>query len=48
MFFWNIKELKNSLIRNELSERAIFGYILITVAMSAAILEIARYFPLSA
>ncbi|PIF39683.1 hypothetical protein CLU98_4976 [Burkholderiales bacterium 23] len=45
MFFWNIKELKNSLIRNELSERAIFGYILITVAMSAAILEIARYFP---
>ncbi|MGE8404046.1 MAG: hypothetical protein ACN6PP_20905 [Delftia tsuruhatensis] len=44
MFFWNLKELKNALIRNELSEGKVFGYVLITVVMSALIMEISRYY----
>ncbi|MEJ8295857.1 hypothetical protein WKI45_23835 [Delftia tsuruhatensis] len=43
MFFWRIKDLKNTLIRRELSERHVFGYILIFVLLSVIGMEIARY-----
>jgi hypothetical protein len=43
MFFWKIKELKNALIRRELSEGQVFGYVLIFVLLNAVAVEVTRY-----
>lgn len=43
MFFWKIKDLKNKLIRRELSERQVFGYILISMLLSILAVETTRH-----
>lgn len=43
MFFWKIKDLKNTLIRRELSERQVFGYILISMFLSIIAVETTRH-----
>lgn len=43
MYIWNIDKLKNDLISNNLSQRAVLIYVLLYVAPSVLILEIEYY-----
>lgn len=45
MYFWKIKELREHLIRQGLSQRALFIYIFIYVVASGALLELTGLFP---
>jgi len=45
MYFWKIKLLKQQLIEQGLSEKQLFYYILIYVALSFIVIEMAGYFP---
>jgi hypothetical protein len=45
MYFWNIKKLKEELIRDGLSQRSMFMYILVSVLLAQLFLAIAFLFP---
>ncbi len=45
MYFWNIKKLKEELVRDGLSQRSTFMYILVSVVLAQFFVEIGFLFP---